>query len=705
MARDISELDDSESGQKRPVSGDNSGNNGLIDRRSYLKLAGAATAAVAASGAVGASDEEYDVIEADNSNYILDDGEVFENKIIDFSNGNWFTIVADATNWTIRNVGFRGTHNHDHNAIVALDDGGNTSTIENVYLGDGCVRPSSYSSHGQVGIFVHRDHSGHLDIRNVYLEDWPNNGIYASPAAYDTPGTVRIENCFGKNNYVASMRVSDGGEVVDCVAYNDGTGRYVGRPFWGWGDQEVVGCDFDGGPYGNGASIFGRDGSNTYVEDTRHSGYSMSGSGSYSEGSGVENGSADLSVPEGVPTSPEEAVSGTAGSTGGTSEPDTDDSRGDHEDLQHTYEFVAEDEDEPTDYYFEIEAGPIEPSTYNDATIEEELMWISDDGTRAAGRVADGRHAWEFDTNLIDVTVEGPAEPVVNDVESHLERYPLEGATGDDWKGDMPWHDTDYEHTILIDGVGTAGGTRYEFTVSGAVEKSNEHGATIDEADVIDSGTVTGSVAGWRDAFLFDGDLEELTVDGNARVYVDGEEVDPADYGAELPHVLTIVGDGSPASYEVSVDGTVDRMPGDDATDSTIAESTLEGSIERDVQRFRFSGAISDITLIDGDARVYVDEERVDPDEIGETELLPHAVVIDGTDTDGESTYSFDIDGDVIASNYRDASADEDDVIEGTSVTGSVGDGLDAYWFDGDIVDFQLAGDATVDVEYNVHSQ
>jgi len=160
------------------------------------RLLCAATAAVAATASVSASSEEYEVIEANSSNYFFVDGEGFENKIIDFSNGNWMTIIANTTNWTTRNVGFRGIHDHGHNAMVVRDDSGNTSTIENVYNGDGCVRPDSYSSHGQCGISVHR---GHIAIRNVYVEDWPSNGIYASGAAYDTPGTVTIKNCFGKN--------------------------------------------------------------------------------------------------------------------------------------------------------------------------------------------------------------------------------------------------------------------------------------------------------------------------------------------------------------------------------------------------------------------------------------------------------------------------------------------------------------------------
>ncbi len=344
---------------------------------------------------------------------------------------------------------------------------------------------------------------------------------------------------------------------------------------------------------------------------------------------------------------------------------------------------------EPTRYHFET-SGTIERNPERGDLQRHDTI----DDTTASGWVTRTNNVdgYRFDGDLLEVGFEQGAATVELDGEE------IDPA---DYNGEAA-----LDNLLLVDGVGTSGGTRYEFAVSGAAEKSDEKGATIDDADVIDSGTVTGSVAGWRDAFRFSGDLEDLTVDGSARVYVNGEQVDPSDYGAERPHVLTVVGNGSPANYEVTVDGTIDKALGDGSDETAIrSETVAEGSIERGVQRFRFSGTISDFTFVEGSAHVYVDAERLDPDEIGDADLLPHAIVIDGTEADGESTYSFEITGDVIASNYRDATVDEDDAIEGTSVTAAVDSGLDAYWFDGDIVDFRLAGDADVDVEYDVRSQ
>ncbi len=809
MARERTVPDDDELVDTPADRVESDSNNGLIDRRSYLTMAGIAS--VAGAGAIAgvgsATAEEYEVIEARGQLIWVEDGETFENKIIDFSSGSYARIVTRGSGWTIRNIGFKGTHRTDYHAIVASCDGGR-GLIENIYLGDGCIRPNQYSSHGQCGIFVHRTHAGHIDIRNCNIQEWPNNGIYASAPEYEGGGTIHIDNCYAANNYVSSYRLAtDGSKVTNSVAYNDG-GRYRGRCFWGWppGELEIENCDFDSGPY-SGAIHVGRSSGRTRltIRDSQYDSIRERGTVNINDAGG--NGSnPDLSMPDGIPTSPEEAAGGDGGSSPsagdhpdlqhtyefrpdgdewvdyyfeveeGPIEPSTangaqieeryqwvssdgtkaagrvtdaahawefdtnildatvegdlevlinrtesyleryplsgatgDDWKGDmpwqgdHPELQHTYEFHPGDE-EWVDYYFEIEDGPIEPSTFNDAEIESAFQWVSEDGTKAAGRLTDERHAWEFDTNLVDVTVEGDLENVlVNQVDSNLDRYPLSGATGDEWKGDMPWHEDDgLENVILIDGVGTDSVSRYEFIVSGEVEKSTYKGASIDDEDTIEDGHVSGAVASWRDAFRFSGEIKELSIDGEARVLVNDEEIDPDGYGHELPNLLTIVGRGVTTSFEFTVDGDLEKV-GDG--EGIVSGSTAESSLSSGVERYRFSGALTDFTFADGGAHVYLNEDRIDPEEYTDRQLLPHALIVDPTESDGESQYSFTVDGAVMKADYRGAVADDGDLIEGTVVSGAVEETLDAYWFDGDIADFTLLGDAKVHVEYNVRDQ
>ncbi|WP_076144434.1 right-handed parallel beta-helix repeat-containing protein [Natrinema saccharevitans] len=710
MARDNSVLDDVESTDTESLTAGSGSNSGLLHRRRYLKFLGtAATAAAAMTGVTSAADD-YDVIEVgagESRTVRLDDGETFENKLIDITANNArFHIRAIADDWEIRNIGFRGNWDSTEKAdaiICQVNSPDATGLIENVYF-MGSQNDDTYP--GITGINVANGHYGRVEIRNVNIQNCPDNSVYASnpgdPADHTIGagggGEVIIRDSYARNSRAGGFRVGTDGSLVDnCVVVGCDKG------VWGYYEHiEVRDSDISDCKHADircGAQNWDKSQqaeitvTNTRYETTDNRGAAIHGSSA---------GTAQRTEPEdvaGVPLSPEAAASGSSGSsddsTGGsddaTDEPESEGSLlafiTEPDASYASYEFTADGPVEFADAPYESPSGGrIEGGTYTSEDFVE-----SDDGTWRAGGVTGGGHgdAYRVDGSLTSINVDNPDVMWVE----------LDGEEIDpDSVGD-----SDLENTLLVDGVGTAGGTRYEFTVSGAVEKSTAGSASINADDRIESGTVTGSVGGWRDAFSFSGDLEELTVDGTARVYVNGDQVDPADYGDERPHVLTLVGNGSAANYEISVDGTIDAAVGDDAAASaTISENTVDGSIDRGVQRFRFSGTVSDITFTNGSANVYVDDEEVEPDEVGESELLPHAITIDGRDADGDSSYVFETDGDVVASSYRDATVDDGDVIDGTTVSGSVADSLDAYWFDGDIVDFRLTGDASVDVEYDV---
>ncbi len=541
MARDIAESDGGKNGGKRAFNGDNADNNTLLDRRSYLKLAGTTTvAAAAAAGGASASGDDYDVITARGQTIRLGN-ETWANKLIDVTGGGSITVVVEGAA-TIRNVGVEGLY-QGSGFIFSITNTGGTVSFENVYIGDGANKRGESFVHGPGAVFYHRSANCRVEFDRMNVQGYPNNGFYCSNTAHG--GSVHWTNCYGKNNGVTTFRTGSGSDTLEnCVAYNDNTdystsdgpwGNYSeshGRPLWHWGNQTMTArnCNFAAGSYGAAAI-------------THQSGRIVLNGGNISGGTQgrVDTSRAgstpDLSIPDGVPTSAEAAASG---SSGGSPEP-----RGDYEDLRHTYEFVAEGESEPTDYYFEIEDGPIEPSTYNDATVEDDYMWVSDDGTRAAGRVVDGRHAWEFDTNIIDATVEGPAHAVVNDVDSNLDRYPLSGATGDGWKGEMPWHeeevedvpeeddgddedDHEFDHTYEFVAEGEDEPTDYYFEIEeGPIEPSTYNGSTIEDdlMWISDDGTrAAGRVVDGRHAWEFDTLLVDVTVEGPAEPIVNDQQ-------------------------------------------------------------------------------------------------------------------------------------------------------------------------------------
>ena len=154
-----------------------------------------------------------------------------------------------------------------------------------------------------------------------------------------------------------------------------------------------------------------------------------------------------------------------------------------------------------SDYYLEVEdGGDLLATTRDGAVVEDEFHWISEDGTKAAGRVDPGeRHVYEFDGGVLDSTVEGEADAYVNGSPSDLSWYPQPGATGDEWKGGFPWQDE--EETTISDGPSIGGGPGYANTVTRA------------EADVV----VTGRSA-LRDALSSASSGDVVFVPGSASI-------------------------------------------------------------------------------------------------------------------------------------------------------------------------------------------
>ncbi|AFZ74670.1 hypothetical protein [Natronobacterium gregoryi] len=593
MAREPSVLDDEAVADDDTTSGAGGGNSELLGRRSYVKLAGATTVAAATTvPGTASADEEYDEITAQGQTITIGRGETFENKLIDLTTGDTVTLLVEGGDSVIRNVGFEGLHRGSGFMLSITAPSGDV-LIENVYLGDGSTKAGGSHTHGPGAVFMHRNANCDVTFRHCNVQGYPNNGFYCSNTAYG--GSARFESCYGKNNGVSTFRVAGGNDaIVDCVAYNDNTdygpgwGGYVedaGRPLWVWpgGTPTIEDSEFAAGSY-------------PYAAVVRGSGSAQMTDGAIQgpvQGSGLQRSgisrSADLSIPDGVPTSAQEAA---AGKSVDDSSPDSGD---DEDELPHVLLFEGDD---------------------------------------------------------VDVS-------------------------------------------------------RYEFVVDGTVEPTTDDGATIDAETEIEDGFVHGVVADWKDAFRFDGDLETLTVDGPATVVLEGEEIDPDEYGEELPHVLTVEGQGEPTSFEVTVDGTVEydgeADPDDDAT--TVSGSTVQSSLTDESQTFRFSGAITDVTIIEGEAVVSVDGEEIDPDEYGDDELLPHAILVDGTGTDGPTSYSFVVSGRAVEATFQELTIDDEQVYEDGVVRGVVGDERDAYWFDGGFEDFTLLGDATVDVQYNAREQ
>jgi len=186
----------------------------------------------------------------------IEDGDVLENVRFDVSaEGSHVNLDCRGDGWVLRNVGVSGESTYPEKDQVIHVDCDGEGLIENVYLGDGCD-----ARHHGTGIFVSRESEGRLTIRDVNVEDWVDNGIYASaPGHARRPNggcEVTIENCYGRNNNTANFRIgSDGSTITESVSVangpveakvsSDGDVKRNCRPVWvtEGGDCVVENCD------------------------------------------------------------------------------------------------------------------------------------------------------------------------------------------------------------------------------------------------------------------------------------------------------------------------------------------------------------------------------------------------------------------------------------------------------------------------------
>ncbi|GAB3036040.1 hypothetical protein [Natronobiforma cellulositropha] len=294
-----------------------------LTRRSYVRsLAAAAT--VATSGALvgtAAADDGYDVItvsSGEDRTIHVEDGETFENVLIDCTAPNArVTIAAHATDWTIRNVAVHGELDVGRPATVfgISDREGGTSTFENVYLGDGSTNAGNATA--ETGIWVSPEHSGHIDMRHVNVQGFPDNGVYASAPGGGAGGTIHIDECFAANNYVANFRIgSEGSKVTNSSVLVDGDG-YDGRGIWVWapGPCEIENCQLELNGANFSIDAGAASGGSTAVVsateyDTGFNGGIGESHGATAQLDGDCGTAPSAEIPDGVPTSAEAAASG-----------------------------------------------------------------------------------------------------------------------------------------------------------------------------------------------------------------------------------------------------------------------------------------------------------------------------------------------------------------------------------------------------------
>ncbi|WP_276261492.1 hypothetical protein [Haloglomus litoreum] len=552
--------------------------------------------------------------------------------------------------------------------------------LENVALPDGMEGQFGDAT----GIYVPPDHAGTLTLRNVHLEDFSNNGLYASAPGKPSDGQqgpVYVEGGLYKNNNVAGVRLgSNNSHAIGVTIVNDAESTDIG----------------DDGTAQRGLRIR-EPGDDMLVEDCDIY-HSWDGAASpiqmHPEADGTSGVFRDVRV---YNNSGATAISGDTATDGWTSEGISITGDGDLS-YPSSLEDVCVGDSCPT-------ADP-DPSDGTDG----------DDSTSTSTPTA---------TSTPTPTPTATATPTPTATATPTDDGSTDGGSTDG--GSSGGSDTT-GRLFVVEAVDGGPKFSYEFTATGPVTKVQD-GSTL-EADgndtITDNGdgtfTVTGETGnGYGDSFRVEGEFAGFGASTDADNYtllLDGDEVtadmlggggddDPAPASTRLE--IVAVESGPKFSYEFTTDGeptkaadgTRLKAEGNDTiTDNgdgtyTVAGVTGNGygdsfDLTGEVTAFTASTEASNYVLRYDGAEVTVDELVAGPD-------LPNTISFDGMGSGDPATYRFEVSGEVSAGTGD--SLESEDTISGTVVEGTVETGTDTYRFSGDLLGFDLEGSALATIE------
>jgi hypothetical protein len=489
---------------------------------------------------------------------------------------------------------------------------------------------------GRVGVWIGISHQGTIRLTDCRFEGFPNNGMYCSR----TGGAVQVEGGVFRNNDVSQVRLSSHDSYVENAIiqadFNDSASPNPGDTL------NSRGVRFEAGRFGFGGAV-ARD-CDIAIRSTP-----FSDGGVVVGSDGADHAVYDSRI--GVEEDGLRAVYAKPPTGIGSRPPPP---------KPHTFilENVSVTGTAANEQAIRIDQRP--DSAVKNCCIEQS-------GASRNGALFIDANSYAVRDSTIDVTGQQVVEENCEVATSNI---------ADSGSCPVPGTGSGLGRTLSIESNG--GRYSYEFTVSGDIEKHD----TADPNDTVSGNTASGQGGGnGRDSFGFSGDILAFNVDGDATVYLDGEAVDLA----RLPdNTLTIDSTGGRYSYEFTVSGDLEKRDMADPND-TVSGNTASGQgggSGRD--RYSFSGEITTFDL-DGDAVVTLNGERIDV-----SQYAGNTLVIDGNS--GRYSYTFLVSGGL----EKGDAADPNDIIRGKTATGQGGSGgRDSYTFSGQILAFDLNGDAT----------
>ncbi|WIV67496.1 right-handed parallel beta-helix repeat-containing protein [Natrialbaceae archaeon AArc-T1-2] len=606
-------------------------------------------------GSWGTDNQSDRVLNVSGDNILL------ENLVFDSDGrpGTGFRCIVDTVG-TIRDLeiasdGPRTWTDHTYAFAVGAESSNGHFEMDGIVCHNNGDLSNYNGGNGRVGIWCSRD--GTLTVRNSVFSGFPNNAIYTRMR-----GAMEIENCVFANNSPTGVRLGGSNEVIrNCTFFTDlsldGTTHS--------NDERRINAsaimadnrsNASSGGYVENCSFVVRDAprasgvvrflENDWVEFSdcqflleeshipafawHNSGeailedvsfHTPSGSGATVGRSGGRYDTSNVGIATGLDT--------------GSITPDYRDTDFDW-DRVHDYPGPSFDggsdgsqgDEGPSIDVVGLETdAPLEGGQY--LTVRATLVNPDEETASSDVTVRVGSDSQAVDDDAVSIAP-GETETVELGYETASVQQDVEVPVRVETDGDegsttveVTATDEDDRHTLQFDGEGNDDVTAYRFTVDGEIERSDELSEYGTGGEFVDESTIDGWVRGGVDGFEFTGALTALEIDGEATSYVDGEAVDPAEYGGETDsqHTLQFDGEGSDdvTEYQFIVDGEIERseeLSEYGTGGEFVDESTIDGWVRGGVDGFEFTGELTALE-VDGEATPYLDGEAIDPADYG----------------------------------------------------------------------------------------
>ncbi|WP_154020478.1 hypothetical protein [Halorubrum halophilum] len=633
---------------------------------------------------------------------------------LDFTRGSDYGgrvhLIAESGDVSVFDVTTKGQlpGNVDGYRVEARTKDG-VATLDNVNMRDGAVEGRSAT-----GIFVGPPHAGEIHIRNCDIWHFPSKGIYASNPAHPDVGkggTVHVDGGLYKNNNDCDIRVGSAGSTVkNIVSVKQDTRQGetvtwknpIPRRHWD-GRTDIVQTRSIRLKYGQDVLIEGCE----FVHDIGQGAGAITSEGSHGGGTTIRDCRISVNDAEVYP------ILLKNGSGDG----------------------------------FEIENVSITGTSGRGAAIRVE---DGRDGTTVRNSCINLTGAGECGVEIIgsndcvvadsNIKVDGEAVKYRNaSVETsgltYTDSCPLPDATDYDAPPSGDSSEDDTTEKTLSDTCtirATDGTVDYSVTASDSIVDGSD-GKTVDSsvANTV-SGTITDGDEQW---FWFGGEIQSLELSADATFFINGEEVDPAQFddatdGGDssgddttddgdssgndttektLSNTCTLRATDGTVEYSITAsDGIVDGSNGS-TVDSSVA-NTISGTLADGAgDWFWFGGEIQSLEL-SADATFFINGEEVDTDQFEDT-ADDETASEDGTTKEEDGTTEKTL-SDTSTLRATGGAVDytitvSDGIVDGSdgktvdssvsnTISGTLADGAgDWFWFSGEIQSLELSADAT----------